>query len=291
MRLDKSLRRRLVIVMVASATMLAGGVSVATILNQGNQSPQLPQPTGMPGNYSDGKYVTGPGLSSANAAGQVFTGLLGTSVKGISVGGAPSTNGMTDGITGTGAPWLIVSVGDTDPNSTESHWLGALAQGAVADLMRSNAPTTQAVVGGGQVVGLDKSGNQISVNLGSGSVAGGQQFVSPSDDVLQAHVYDVAAKFGLIVRTLKIVHPLDSAILVSFTVPDGATVSWTIDTLRVALERSPKTLEGSFIQLYSASGDLLLSAGVAYRSGLGDLSFAPGQDGRFGAVHGQLAKR
>lgn len=291
MRLDNSLRRRLVIIMVASATMLAGGVSVATILNQGNQSPQLPQSAGGPGNYSNGKFVTGPGLTSAQATAQVFTGLAGTPVKSITVGGPPLINGMTNGIMGTGAPWSTVNVGDMDPNSTESQWLGALAQGAVADLMSSDAPTTQKVVGGGQVVGLDSTGHQVSIDLGSGSVAGGQQFDSPSDDVLRSHIYDVASKFGLAVRSLTILHPLDSAILVSFMVPDSATVPWTIDMLRVALEGSPKTLEGSFIQLYSPSGDLLLSAGVAYRSGLGDLSFAPGQDGRFGALHGQLAKR
>ncbi len=284
MRRDRSRSRKLVVVVAVSAAMCVGGVGVASILNQGNQSPQLPQPIGAPGDYSSGHFVTGPGLTSAHATAQVLTGLVGTPVHTITLGSSSSTSG----ITGTGAPWLTVGVEGVDPNSTESYWLGALAQGAVADLMRSGAPTTQAVIGGGQVVGLDNSGRQVSSVLGSGYVAGGQQFASPSDVVLRAHIYDVASKFGLEVRTLTLVHPLNSAILVSFTIPDSATVSWTIDELRAALEGSPKTLEGVFIQLYSPSGELLLSAGVAYRSGLGDLSFAPGQDARFGAVHGHL---
>lgn len=283
---DRSRSRRLVVVAVVSATMGVGGVGVASILNQGNLSPQLPQPIGAPGDYSSGHLVAGRGLTSAQATAQVLTGLAGTPVRTITLGSPSSTSG----ITGTGAPWLTVGVEGVDPNSTESYWLGALAQGAVADLMRSGASTTQAVIGGGQVVGLDNSGHQVSTVLGSGYVVGGQQFASPNDDVLRAHIYDVALKFGLVVRTLTIVHPLDSAISVSFTVPDTPPVSWTTDTLRAAIEGSPKTLEGVFIQLYSPSGKWLLSGGVAYRSGLGDLSFAPGQDGRFGAAHGQLAK-
>lgn len=283
---NPSHRRRYVIGIVVSATMLAGGVGFASILNQGNQSPQLPQLTGRPGNYSGGKFIAGPRLTSAQATEQVLAGLAGTPVHTITLG-SPSSISR---ITGTGAPWLTVSVVGVDPEGVESNWLGALAQGAVADLMRSDAPTTQAVIGGGEVVGLNNSGHQVSTVLGSGYVAGGQQFASPSDDVLRAHVYDVASKFGLEVRTLTIVHPLNSAIWVSFVVPDNATVSWKIDELRAALEGSPKTLEGSFIQLYSTSGEWLLSAGTAYRTGLGGLSFAPGQDGRFGAAHGHLAK-
>lgn len=276
--------RRFVVGIVLSATMLAGGVGFASILNQGNQSPQLPQLTGTPSNYNGGKFIAGPGLTSAQATAKVLTGLAGTPVQRIMVGSPRSNSGVK------GAPWLTVSVVGVDPEGVESNWLGALAQGAVADLMRSDAPTTQAVIGGGEVVGLNNSGQQVSTVLGSGYVAGGQQFASPSDDVLRAHVYDVASKFGLEVRALTIVHPLNSAISVSFTVPDIASMSWTIDELRAALEGSPKTLEGSFIQLYSTSGEWLLSAGVAYRSGLGGLSFAPGQDGRFGAAHGHLAK-
>ena len=286
MRRDRAHRRRLVIGVVVSATMLAGGATFASILNQGNQSPQLLQPTGAPGDYSGGKLVVGRGLTSAQATAQVLAGLAGTPVQTITVGSPPATGEMTSGITGTGAPWITVSVIGVNPESVESNWLGALAQGAVADLMRSDAPTTQAVIGGGEVVGLNNSGNQVSTVLGTGFVVGGQQFASPGDDVLRAHIFDVALKFGLKVRTLTIVHPLNSAISVSFTVSDSVTVSWTIDELRAALEGSPKTLEGSFIQLYSASGELLLSAGVAYRTGLGGLSFAPGQDTRFGAVHG-----
>jgi hypothetical protein len=157
-------------------------------------------------------------------------------------------------------------------------------------LMRRDEPTTQAVIGGGEVVGLNNSGQPVSTVLGTGFIAGGQQFASPSDDVLRSRIRAVASTFGLAVRTLTILHPLESAISVSFTVPDNATVSWTIDQLGAAIEGAPRTVEGSLIQLYSTSGEHLLSSGAAYRTGLGVLSFAPGQDVRFGALHGHLAQ-
>jgi len=280
MRRESARRRRLVIVTVVSATILSGGVGVASILNLGNQSPELPHPSGAPGDYSNGHLVAGRGLTAAEATAQVLAGLAGTPVHTITLGSPPSTSGIT------GAPWVTVGVVGVNPSSIESNWFGALAQGAVADLMRSDAPTTQAVIGGGEVVGLNNTGIQVSNVLGTGFVVGGQKFASPSDDALRAHVHEVALKFGLEVRMLTIVHPLNSAMSVSFTVPDSATMSWTIDELRAELDGSPKMLEGSFIQIYSSSGQWLLSSVVAYRTGLGGLSFAPGQDARFGAVHG-----
>ena len=263
----------------------AGGVAFSSMLNQGNQSPQMPQPSGAPADYSAGHHAVGRGLASVQAAAQVLAGLAGTPVQKITVGNPPSASGLTS------ASWITVDVGGVNPDSVESNWLGALAQGAVADLMRRDEPNTQAVIGGGEVVGLNNSGQPLSTVLGTGFVVGGQQFDSPSDDVLRSGIYDVASKFGLEVRTLTILHPLNSAISVSFTVPDTAAVLWTIDELRAALDGSPKELEGSFIQLYSKSGQRLLSSGVAYRTGLGGLSFAPGQDARFGALHGQVPLR
>jgi hypothetical protein len=276
-------RRRLVIGVVVSLTMF-GGVAFASIPTGGSQSPQMPLTTGQAGSYSSGHFAAGSGLTSAQSVTQALVGFAGVSVQKITVGSAKSTSGPTN------APWVTVNVAGVDPAGLEANWLGALAQGAVADLMRRDEPTTQAVIGGGEVVGLNNSGQPVSTVLGTGYIAGGQQFASPSDGLLRLRIQDVALKFGLAVRTLTILHPLESAISVSFTVPDNAKVSWTIDQLRAAVEGSPRTVEGSLIQLYSTSGEHLLSSGCAYRTGLGVLSFAPGQDVRFGAMHGHLAR-
>lgn len=276
-------RGRLVAGIAVSLT-LVGGAAFASILNGGNQSPQMPQPAGPAGNYSSGHFVTGQGLTGAQAMARVLAGFAGTPVRKITIGGAKVTNGPTD------APWVTVNVAGVDPTGVEANWLGALAQGAVADLMRRGEPTTQAVIGGGEVVGPNNSGQSVSTVLGTGFIAGGQQFASPNDGLLRSRINEVALTFGLKVRALTILHPLESAISVSFTVPDNAKVSWTIDQLRAAVEGTPRTVEGSLIQLYSTSGELLLSSGAAYRTGLGGLSFAPGQDERFSAMHGHLAR-
>jgi len=286
MRLEKLFLRNLPIGIVTTAILSVGGISVGAILGEGNQSPQLPQHPGVPSKYIPIHEQAGPGHNGNEAAALVLAGMRGTYVRSISVGSSITNNGNP----GSTAPWVSVDVSDPNPDSLESHWLGSLAQGAVADLMRTNSLTTQDVIGGGQVTGIDHSGNHVSSELGTGFVLGGQQFQSLSDTALKSHVSDVAAQFGLQVRSLFIIHPLDSAISVSFIVPDNITPSWTIDQLRDALDGTPKGLEGSFIQLYSSSGNLLLSSTVAYRTGLGGLSFAPGQDARFGAVHGNLAQ-
>lgn len=244
----------------------------------------MPRPVGPAGNYSSGHFATGRGLTSLQATARVLGGLAGTSVQQITVGSAKSTDGPTN------APWVTVNVAGVDPVGLEASWFGALAQGAVADLMRRDEPTTEAVIGGGEIVGLNNSGQLKSTVLGTGFIAGGQQFASPSDDALRSHIRNVASTFGLEVRKLTILHPLESAVSVSFTAPDKTTVPWTIDQLRAAVEGSPRTVEGSLIQLYSTSGELLLSSGCAYRTGIGVLSFALGQDVRFGAVHGQLVQ-
>jgi len=49
--------------------------------------------------------------------------------------------------------------------------------------------------------------------------------------------------------------------------------------------KSP-VVEGLLIELDDSHGQPLLQSGVAYRTGEGGLWFAPGQDARFGAVHG-----
>jgi hypothetical protein len=68
--------------------------------------------------------------------------------------------------------------------------------------------------------------------------------------------------------------------------PEGATIDWTIDELRTDLVGESPDVEGVFIELGDSHGQPLLQSGVAYRTGEGGLWFAPGQDARFGAVHG-----
>jgi hypothetical protein len=164
-------------------------------------------------------------------------------------------------------------------------WLADLAVGAVAERSRTNERVANDLVSTAIAVGPDAQGNPVTTSLGVGAVQLGQVFGSPSDSVLAAHVVDVAKDHGLMIEDLRILHPLESALSITFVVPDGATIDWTIDQLRAELAGAPPELEGVFIELRDSTGQPLLQSGVAYRTGGGGLWFAPGQDSRFGAVH------
>ncbi|HUW78347.1 MAG TPA: hypothetical protein VMV52_06315 [Candidatus Nanopelagicaceae bacterium] len=247
---DGSPRGRRLVIGIIVSLTMFGGIAFASILTRGNQSPQMSQPSGAPDKE----------LTVTQAVARVLADFAGTPVRNIKVGSPKPRDAPTN------IPWLTVEFAGVNPTGVEATWLDVLARGAVGNLMSRGKPTTQATGGAGQ------------------------QFNSPSDDVLRSRIHDAAVKFGLKVRKLIILHPQDSAIWVSFTVPDNTKALWTIDQLRAAVEGSPRTVEGSLIQLYSPAGELLLSSGVTYRTGLGGLSFAPGQDERFGAVHGYPAQ-
>ena len=165
-------------------------------------------------------------------------------------------------------------------------WLADLAVGAVAERSHSDPAVANDVVSSATAVGPGKGGDTVTTTLGVGAVRLGQVFGSPSDSALIAYVADVAERHGLTIADLQILHPLESALSVKFVVPDGATIDWTIDGLRTEPVGESPDVEGVFIELDDSHGQPLLQSGVAYRTGEGGLWFAPGQDARFGAVHG-----
>jgi hypothetical protein len=87
------------------------------------------------------------------------------------------------------------------------------------------------------------------------------------------------------VDAVEVLHPLDSALAVTFTVPPGA-VSWTLFQLTRELLGPHTDVEGLSIQLNAPSGRPLLSAAYGERATGGGGWFAPGQDQRFGFQHG-----
>jgi hypothetical protein len=234
-----------------------------------------------PGSYAQESTATGPGQSAEEAISQVLKGTSGTEVRSASLMEAPADSVTT-------GPWVNVRVDSDKGDDLYAVWLGGLVQGAVADQMRDDEETTADVIGGGQVEDTDQSGAPVTVSLGTGSIVGGQVFHSPSDDELEARMKTAARRFGLELLAVEVMHPLESAISVRFALPEDGELSWTIDDLRDAVAGSPLSVEGVFIEIDSPSGKSLLRTGTSYRTGEGGLSFAPGQDDRFGALHGHL---
>ena len=227
---------------------------------------KLPRLSGQPAVMNDGSITPGPGLDAATAAARALQGL-----------GDPSV--ATLDVTGMSVE-IHMQAGQADDLRTE--WLGYLLEGAVADLMRTDQATTSDVIDGGEILFPNPNGGDTKAPLGYGAVVGGQVFNSPSDAVLTAHVKAVASSHGLTVKSLRILHPLDSAIEVTLVVPDALTPTWTASTLSADLEGSPRQVEGIYLQLDSPSGQKLLATYGAYRMGSGGLWCASDQYARFG---------
>jgi hypothetical protein len=164
--------------------------------------------------------------------------------------------------------------------------MAQLALGAVAELTRMDAETIDEEISAANAVGPGPDGELVTTPLNMGAVRLGERFASPDDSVLIQRVDNAARQYGLKVAALSIFHPLESALQVTYVVPDDAAINWSIDDLRAAIEGDPRQVEGSLIELDGPDGAPLLESGCAYRTGNGSLWFAAGQDARFGALHG-----
>ncbi len=260
-----------------AVVLVTTGVAVAVAL-AGCGATSNNDHTGDPVTYSRGQSTPLASLSAnavtSDAAAQVMKDLS----------GEPQLAGVTTKSTPSGLQVAVTLTRNDD--GVPDVWLADLAVGAVAERSHTDQAVASDVVSSATAVGPGKGGDTVTTSLGIGAVRLGQEFGSPSDSKLTAHVADVAKRHGLTVADLQILHPLESALSVTFVVPDGAKINWTIDALRTELVGDSPDVEGVYIELDDAHGQPLLQSGAAYRTGEGGLWFAPGQDARFGAVHG-----
>jgi hypothetical protein len=91
----------------------------------------------------------------------------------------------------------------------------------------------------------------------------------------------VADTYGLTLDSVEVLHPLESALAVTFSVPPGP-VSWTLTQLTHDLQGSPVDVEGLSLQLDSPSGRALLHVAYGGRAAGGGGWYAHGQGIRFG---------
>lgn len=228
------------------------------------------------GNSADAND-TPTGLEPDVAVARVLASLGDPMVQGVDVIPAP-------GVYGCGSPCLRVRLNSNADHGVKEVWLGQLVEGAVGELVRTDQKTLAEVLGA-EVVTPTRSGHRVTTPLGMGYSPLGHRFNSPSDADLRQRAADAADKYGLTLDSVEVLHPLDSALAVTFTVPPGA-VSWTLYQLTNELLGSPIDVEGLSIQLNSPSGQPLLRIANGERAKGGGGWFAPGQDDRFGFQHG-----
>jgi hypothetical protein len=280
MSIDFSDRSRLIRslpVLVACGVVLSG-VGVAAAISGGTSA--APQEaltvTGDAQSYVDSTRTSASALTSSDAIPEVLSG-LGSLVR--SVRAVPALDGRLN---------VTIELPSAAADQRDL-WVSDLAFGAVAELVHPvSTASLNELAASAAAVGPDKAGTSISTALGIGGVRFGQLFKSPDDATLLASATKVAEQYGLKLESANVLHPLESALDATFSVPDGASVDWSIDQLRDALVGSTPNVEGVLITLVAPDGAKLLQAGTSYRTGNGGLWFAPGQDSRFGAQHGHM---
>jgi hypothetical protein len=217
-------------------------------------------------------------MSLDEAAAHVVSTIGDPMVQGADVIADPSDNPG-------GLPWVRVRIDSNAGDGIKEVWLGRLVEGASGELAHTSDQPTMADVLGGEIVDKGPDGKTVHTPVGMGSGPTGQEFHSPSDQELRDRVDAAAAKFDLGVTSEEVLHPLDSALAVTFTVPAGP-VSWNLYQLDQALSGSPADIEGLYVELDSEDGRPLFKSGNTERIKGGGGWFAPGQDERFGFQHG-----
>jgi hypothetical protein len=275
-----------------TAVILTAGVAIAAAL-AGCAATSHNDHTGDPVTYAGGPSTPLASLSANAVASSASASTIAVANAAPSdaaarvmrdLSGEPQLAGLTTKSTPSGLEVAVTLTRNDD--GVPDVWLADLAVGAVAERSHSDQAVANDLVASATAVGPGKGGDAVTTHLGIGAVRLGQVFGSPSDSALISHVAKVAEDHGLSVADLQILHPLESALSVKFVVADGATIDWTIDELRTDLVGESPDVEGVLIELDDAHGQPLLQSGAAYRTGGGGLWFAPGQDARFGAVHG-----
>ncbi|HEX3929926.1 MAG TPA: hypothetical protein VHW64_04440 [Nocardioides sp.] len=221
------------------------------------------------------QVATASSLQAAVA--QVVGSLGGRSVHGATVIPAP-------GVYECGSPCVRLRVDNKADHEVQEVWLGRLVEGAVGELVRPDQKTLAEDLGV-EIVVRTRGGHLATVPIATGDAQLGRHLDSPSDEDLRQRAATAADKYGLTLDSVEVLHPLDSALAVRFSVPPGK-VPWTIGQLSEDLEGSPADLEGLSIQLTSPSGSPLFSYAYAVRAAGGGGWWAPGQDARFGLQHG-----
>ena len=219
--------------------------------------------------------TTPTGLSPDDAVERVVASLGDPMVQGADVVEHPNP-------TYCNSPCIRVRLDSDRGRGVREIWLGELVLGAVGELVRTDQKNLAAVVAG-QIVERTPNGHVHTIQLdGDGPV--GKRFHSPTDDELRQRVATIADRYDLGVTSVEILHPLDSALAVTFTAPAG-DVAWTIDGLSQQLEGSPTDVEGVYVEVDSPTGRPLVRSAYRERLDGGAGWFAAGQAHRFGFVN------
>jgi hypothetical protein len=213
-----------------------------------------------------------PPDSPVSALSGVVNGLDLTPFANIALGIAPTDQDFK-------GMWLYLTIEPPAPDNSDkllAAWEGDLVQGATAEVLSQGNTTDLAnVVVGYSLAQLQPDGAASTIEeSASGDVTPGQDFNAPSDSVAREAIENYLTKRGFGVQSVRILHPLQSALYVRVQVPSDKQaidaselfVSLADGGALGSTDRSGVPFEGVYLQILDAEGRVAAVETAAYRS-------------------------
>lgn len=168
-------------------------------------------------------------------------------------------------------------------------WEASLAEGVVAESLLTSAGVSDAIVGA-SLTGELPDGSTVDLGGAIGNIVAGQRFDNSSDDMV---VDDIQAKLkvaGVAPKQIRVLHPLDNAVLIVATVPDIRSVpnglTGIVNKVFRDINGTDAKYEGYYFELETPDGSPTAISTAASRISAGSTWVAPAYETSAGVVHG-----
>jgi hypothetical protein len=258
---DKT-QRRLAALGIAAVVALAGGAVWASANGAEEQTPPV-----LATDYTQSRQAVPQAASLDEAIALTLAGLDSEAFAEARLGDAPGDQAHK-------GAWFYATLADADSPLPVSLWEGDLATGAVADRLAKGADNLAEVVAGSSFYA---TGTREELGGGVGDVVPGQAFSAAglSDEAIIKSATDELAKAGLSATEVRVLRPLDAALLVRVKVADLAKTPVNLAELQQALMGSPARFEGIYLEISTDIGPVAVSS-LSLRTGAGRQWIASG---------------
>lgn len=277
------LRHRKVIAGSIIATLVTGifaGVAVATNLVDPGSPVQGPSPIAYSSTLGWTPTIPSAVTTPAEIAASMMqqSGFAGRMTVGVSE--SPTNLGAQSG------DWLDFNVptSGTVAANIRAAWNADLVQGVVAEafVQRGLPPIV-----GSKISGEMPDGKSVDLGGGMGDIQPGQSYSDAGDAAITQWISGLLPQWNLSLDTIDIVRAGQPAPAVVVTSPDpAATVAAATSIVNTLFGQNDPLYEGFFFQVDDPSGEPVLVAAAAYRTGAGHYWVAPSLQASSSANHG-----
>jgi hypothetical protein len=257
-----NLKRRYVLALALLAVFVFVGASVAVVNH-------LAEPT----RYSSSISKANTRAASPNAA---LAAVLGRAQRAEIVSakfGAAPADAITRGL-----PWLNVTLkvpAVADGLDVLPQWVADLVEGDTAEGI-GGASNVRAIIGGATFSAALPDGSVVpDLGGGIGDVATGQAFSDQPNGQVRSDLTQKLASLGLTPIRIDVVHALTAAPAVIAQANDVPTALGQYNKIVTTLFGDPPVYEGYYLEIRDSTGQPVLRASAAFRTGAGRFWVSP----------------